>query len=342
MYRYSGNREITYTPEDFILFRESPFASWMERLSLENPHHGIAPDSQSADLSGVAAAAGQALAWEEFVSGIAVKPEPAAQTHSNFESQLLARGKSVVSVATYAREEECRSVTLEAMRAGAEYIVDAQLALGPLALSIDLLIRFQGASELGGHFYLPGAVDGSHAIHHLCFAADLLQGLQGVLPSHLLLMRREADMVNLPTLDHIERFRDLKYEFMTAQLAFRKHRMPDPAQSSHFGRWSNFAHSVIARRAAPGVLDNEAQAPSSQVLQHSAVLRSEQDGIAQSPARQTAAGGAGPGLVAAMDQAVARSALEPLQARPVEAAVPCVSDYSTLSLKEGAEQRRCG
>lgn len=44
MYRYSVDNAITYTSEDFVLFRESPFACWMERLTLENPDHGIPAD----------------------------------------------------------------------------------------------------------------------------------------------------------------------------------------------------------------------------------------------------------------------------------------------------------
>jgi 3-dehydroquinate synthetase len=48
MYRYSFDSAITYTSEDIVLFRESPFATWMERLTLENPDHGILPDIQSA------------------------------------------------------------------------------------------------------------------------------------------------------------------------------------------------------------------------------------------------------------------------------------------------------
>ena len=43
MYRYSVDNAITYTSEDLVLFKESPFASFMERLTLENPSHGIPP-----------------------------------------------------------------------------------------------------------------------------------------------------------------------------------------------------------------------------------------------------------------------------------------------------------
>jgi hypothetical protein len=47
MYRYNVDNTATYTPDDIVLFRESPFAIWMERLTLENPDHGILPDIYS-------------------------------------------------------------------------------------------------------------------------------------------------------------------------------------------------------------------------------------------------------------------------------------------------------
>ena len=47
MYRYTVDNAVTYTPDDFVLYRESPFAIWMERLTLENPDHGILPDLHS-------------------------------------------------------------------------------------------------------------------------------------------------------------------------------------------------------------------------------------------------------------------------------------------------------
>ena len=48
MYRYSVDNAVTYTSEDLVLFRESPFDCWMERLTLENPDHGIPADVGSA------------------------------------------------------------------------------------------------------------------------------------------------------------------------------------------------------------------------------------------------------------------------------------------------------
>ena len=48
MYRdNNSDNTVMYTQDDLDLFRESPFAVWMERLTLENPDHGILPDFNS-------------------------------------------------------------------------------------------------------------------------------------------------------------------------------------------------------------------------------------------------------------------------------------------------------
>ncbi len=36
---------------------------------------------------------------------------------------------------------------------------------------------------------------------------------------------------------------------MASQKAFRKHRMPDPLESAHFGRWSGCANELLKQRA---------------------------------------------------------------------------------------------
>jgi len=262
MYRYSANNEIVYTPEDLILFRESPFASWMERLTLENPEHGIAPDPDTVsgrDMSGNSRSMepatrwnGNPLGWEEFVSGVSVKREPVRAPARDFVTLLVEAGKDVVSIGPHLPEAERRCATTRAMRAGAQYIADGQLALGPMACRVDLLVRCDGVSEFGSYLYAPcatGKQDSRHTTHHLCFAADLLKSLQGVAPAELLIMQPGEDLVCLAARDHMPRFNELKYQFMTAQLSFRKHHVPGPAHSSHFGRWSRCARDVLARKA---------------------------------------------------------------------------------------------
>jgi hypothetical protein len=227
MYRYSVDNAVTYTSEDFVHFRESPFACWMERLSLENPDHGIPPDVGS------------------------LPPRDSIEPQDDMADTLRTEGKDVRLIDWDADEPERRSATLEAMRKGADFIVNGQLALGPLSGVANLLVRTSGYSELGDYLYIPCSTQAKvsqHTEFRLCFLADLLHSLQGQLPPQMLVIRGGDDLVPLETESHIYHYRAVKQRFMESMRGFRKHRMPDPAESAHFGRWSDCAHEVLKQR----------------------------------------------------------------------------------------------
>lgn len=228
MYRYSVDNAVTYTSEDFVLFRESPFAAWMERLTLENPDHGIPPDVGSN------------------------APRDPTERQDDVADTLRAEGRDVALIDWDEDESQRRSATLDAMRRGVEFIVNGQLALGPLSGAANLLMRTSGYSDLGGFLYIPCDTQDQAAAHsafRLCFLADLLHSLQGQLPPQLLIIRDGADLESMRTEEHIYHYRAVKQRFMESMRSFRKHRMPDPAESAHFGRWTDCAHEVLRQRA---------------------------------------------------------------------------------------------
>lgn len=227
MYRYSVDNAVTYTSEDFVLFRESPFACWMERLTLENPDHGIPPDIGSQP------------------------PGNTMESQQELAETLRAESRNVVLVPWQADEPSRRSATLAAMRQGADFIVDGQLAHGPLSGSANLLMRTSGFSELGNYLYMPCDTQGHTTLQsafRLCFLADLLHSLQGQLPPQMLIIRGGGDLLQQQTEDHIYHYQAVKQRFMAAMRDFRKHRMPDPAESAHFGRWAECANEVLRQR----------------------------------------------------------------------------------------------
>lgn len=232
MYRYSIDNSLTCNGEDLVLFRESPFASWMERLTLENPGHGILPDKGS---------------------------EPSRDTvlpQDDVAATLRAEGHQVTLVEWEDEEPLRRNATLLAMRHGADFIVNGQLAAGSLSGPVNLLMKTRGHSELGQHLYVPCDTQGKVSLHspfRLCFLADLLQSLQGELPPHMLVIHGGAEPLPLQTEDHIHYYRAVKQRFLEAQQQFRKHRMPDPALSAHAGRWSACANEVLRQRALQSV-----------------------------------------------------------------------------------------
>ena len=227
MYRYTVDNSLTYDSTDLVLFKTSPFACWMERLTVDNPDHGIPPDLGSSAPS-----------------------NPVAR-QDEIADTLRAEGKRVRLIAWDEAEPARRKATLEAMREGVDFIVNGQLALGPLASPVNLLMRTSGYSELGDFLYLPcdtQVATKEDSIFRLCFLADLLHSLQGQLPPQMLVIRGGEDLVAVPTEEHIYHYRAVKQRFMAAMRDFRKHRMPDPAASAHFGRWSDCAREVLKQR----------------------------------------------------------------------------------------------
>ena len=243
MYRYSVDNAVTYLPSDITLFRESPFAAWMERLALENPDHGIPPDINSQP------------------------PSDIAQRQDDLVDTLRAEGRDVVLVDWELDESERRADTLDAMRSGADFIVNGVLALGALSGNVNMLMRTSGFSELGDFLYIPCDTQGGKGLEagfRLAFFADLLHSLQGQLPPQLLVIYPDAEVVPLQTDDHIHYYRAVKKRFFAAMDSFRKHRMPDPAESSHFGRWSECAAEVLKQRAQSAEHQRDAESTAGQ------------------------------------------------------------------------------
>ncbi len=238
MYRYCVDNAVTYSPEDIVLFRESPFACWMERLTLENPDHGTAPDADS------------------------TPPVDRAQRQDALAQMLISENKHVELIDWEAGEPERRTATLGAMRRGVDFILNGQLAVGPLSGPANLLMRTSGYSELGNYLYVPADTQAKTTLYsafRLCFLADLLHSLQGQLPPQMLVIRRGSDLLPLRTEDHIYHYNAVKQRFMRAMAEFRKHKMPDPAESVHFGRWSECANEVLRKRALRNPEELEAE-----------------------------------------------------------------------------------
>jgi hypothetical protein len=258
MYRCNVEHAVTYTPDDVVLFRESPFAVWMERLTLENPDHGIPADLDSTE------------------------PHEGAERRDDIVATLRAEGRNVVLIDWDLEEPERRTATLAAMRGGADFIVNGHLAVGTLSGKSNLLMRTSGYSDLGDFLYIPCETLSANTFQsafRLCFTADLLHSLQGQLPPQMLIIRDGAEVVPLQTEDYIYYYRAVLQRFMLAMDSFRKHRMPDPAESAHFGRWSECASEVLKQRALgeqQRAEEQQAEESQEQELQEEAVMEMPQ------------------------------------------------------------------
>ncbi len=251
MYRNSADSDLIFTPEDIALFRESPFASWMERLTLENPEHGIKPDAGSDDPADIPVPGDNGSDSAEGMDYKDLKYPGEPQL-----DDLQAGGRRVESINWQLEEPLRLAKTERAMCDGADFIVNGQLAIGVLSGAANLLMRTTGESALGNYLYLPcdsPTRTTPHSTFRLCFLADILHTLQGLLPPRMMAMGAGSELVSLDTEDHIYYYQAIKRRFIAAQAAFREDSMPDPVESSHLGRWSAWANEVLRQRALSGI-----------------------------------------------------------------------------------------
>jgi hypothetical protein len=267
MYRDSVDNDINFTLEDVILFETSPFASWMERLTLEYPEHQYIPDTNNpagllrdecepivpVQWDSLGLLDKQAPPLHSEKSTPAYKP-PGTASRAGIAKALGKGGKNVKIIDAEIDEPLRHKLTLDAMHDGADFIVGGQLAAGRLSGQANLLMRTGGNSQLGDYLYTAcdtRSESTSQSTFLLSFLSDLLREIQGQLPPKMLHIRNGVHLTSLQTEQQIGSYLSVKQRFMTAQDEFCSDDTPDPAHSSHFGRWTNCAKEILMRRNSP-------------------------------------------------------------------------------------------
>ena len=140
------SREHRFTPGDLKLFYESPYASWMEQLDRDQPDHGIRSDL--------------------IATGMGTADEIDPVKNKIFVQQLISAGNQVVIIGNDKHETGRQLETVNAMRAGANFIFNAHLSVVPLAGRIDILMRCPGESRLGDYYYAPAQFSSGFLFSH--------------------------------------------------------------------------------------------------------------------------------------------------------------------------------
>ena len=220
----SAGQTPLYDADDLLLYASSPFAFWMERRRLQaGPGQGPEPDPGAAP--------------------------PVSSVFSQAELREQLEG-SVVVIERGQPEPQRRQATLQALRAGIDWVIDGQLADRGFSMPCNLLRRdSEGASE-GQPRYLPCVTQPlarGEARVHLCLAAELLTGIFGEPPGQLLLMRGSQLQQAWLTAEWLPLFQGFLRRFLADQAAFDPASPPDPTRSLSYGRWHE-----EARRQAQG------------------------------------------------------------------------------------------
>src|SRR5580704_10052777 len=160
-----ANGSVVYSPSDLITFIESEYASWMDRLYLEQPGFALADgvDDQGRMI---------------MAAGV---------EHEKHVLEMLATENSITHISS---GPDRGAATLRAMATGAPIIYQAYLEHGEFMGLADFLIRTEGASYLGDYHYevwdakLGQSMKPHYAVQ-LCCYAEILASVQGHLATHM-------------------------------------------------------------------------------------------------------------------------------------------------------------
>ena len=227
---FKTNQQIIYSPTDLTTFMKSPFASWMNRLSVEFPEQ--TPQKDAADeLSSLLSNRG--LEHEEKLI-------------SQFESE----DKIIIKIDSALSFAEKRQATLDAMKNGADIIYQPLLESKNFRGYADFLIKVSGKSNLGNYHY--EVLDTKLASHskpefaiQLCCYAEMLEEIQGVKPAHIKICLGNSEIESLKTDDYFYYYLSLKTKFLHDEQNFDANSMPDPYDSKSYGQWSDYAQKLL-------------------------------------------------------------------------------------------------
>jgi uncharacterized protein len=231
------DKKYRYSPSDLTRYMESPFASWMDRYVIDNPAN--APRKDVAD---------------ELMQTLAQR---GLDHEALLEKSFIASGLNVVHIT---QKSECGTLeqTLQAMKDGADVIVQAHLSMASFNGYADFLIKVkhtgqQGPSLLGHYHYQVWDTKLSSKtkptfIIQLCCYADMLLKIQGILPSYFTVFLGNEQKDIFKTNDFFAYYQSLKESFLKSQETFDSHLPPDPANSSSWANWTDYAQQLLIEK----------------------------------------------------------------------------------------------
>lgn len=231
---YKKNGQLYYSPSDLASFMESPFASWMDRFSIE--HADEAPNKDPVD---------------ELKSALAQKGYAQEEVQ---KSAFLQQEKTLLSIKGASADDKYLN-TLNAMAKGIDVIVQARLQLDQFAGYADFLVKVVHShgdqpSLLGNWHYevwdskLANTVKPSFVVQ-LCSYSEMLGSMQGVLPEFITIVLGSGNKERLRIRDYYSYYKSLKSSFTDKQIGFNADLRPDPADSVSWGDWSGYAKQIL-------------------------------------------------------------------------------------------------
>lgn len=226
---YIEKDQITYSPSDLTLYMDSPFASWMEHSLLINPEMSSFVDAP-----------------DELMSLLQKK---GALHEDEVLKSFLEANLSVVQIS---KGSNAAQDTIAAMQSGVDIIYQAALSLLPFKGYADFLVKVEGKSRFGDFYYEVWDTKLAKtlkpvAVIQLCCYAEMLEVLQGRRPDYMVAALGNGDNQRLRTNDYFYYYQNLKSRFLQAHQNFSAHHLLNPADSTSYGRWTNYAENMLTQ-----------------------------------------------------------------------------------------------
>jgi predicted RecB family nuclease len=217
--------QLVFSPSDLICYLASPFASWMDRYSLENPG-AVTPDEETED--------GQLIA------------QTGAQHERAVLNEFNSSGANVVEIQK-TDPVIARTTTLSAINANVPIIYQAFLEHEPFAGFADFLLLDETGRYQVWDTKLARSPKPYYAIQ-LCCYSDMLAAVTGSqLPDKFGLILGTQDRVEFRIEDFIHYYRRIKTYFLTMQTGFTGNitDRPEPLPRADHGRWTSHAEKFF-------------------------------------------------------------------------------------------------
>lgn len=218
------NKKIIYAPTDITTFIDSPFASWMDHASLSNPE---LKDKKT----------------------LAKKLKYLSDRGNDFEQETLENFQKEKDV-FIVPEENAFQETIDAMLRGHDVIYQGALKKDNFEGYADFLVKSNGKSKLGNHFYevydsklsrLPKA---KFIIQLICYD-EMLKEIQGDISKHIYVILGTGKTVSFETKKYYDYYKTVKEQFMSFHKAFDVSKKPIPSLDENFLAWEKEAKRFL-------------------------------------------------------------------------------------------------
>ena len=225
--------KIRFSPTDLTRFFESEFTSYMDRFEK------IAPESLKKEL-GVERDPPDPLL--ELIKKLGIQ-------HEENSLAEIEKTESVFKVEAKDRDSAIKQ-TLSALQTGEPNIYQAALQKDKFFGYADLLVKQQGQSALGNHYYIPwdfklAKKPKPTALIQLCCYCEMLESIQKVRPPQFAVITKEGTTHWFETKDFFDFYLFLKEKFLSFHKEFSIHTIPIPKNRDLHRDWNEFAQKRL-------------------------------------------------------------------------------------------------